>query len=96
MPRLFFTPNLQRHLECPPAEVAGTTVLETLEAYFAEHPRARGYILDEQGALRKHMVIFVDNAPILDREHLSDPVPANGEGFVMQALSGGESVVRGP
>ena len=89
MPRLFFTPNVQRHVACPPAEVAGHTVREALEAYFALHPKARGYVLDDQGALRSHMVIFVDNEPINDRIRLSDEVVENSEVFVMQALSGG-------
>jgi len=89
MPRLFFTANMQRHLECPPANVGGQTVRAALDAYFADHPRARGYVLDEQGALRKHMVIFVDNEPIADREKQSDAVRPESEIFVMQALSGG-------
>ena len=89
MPRICFTPNVQRHHSCPPAEVAGHTVREALDAYFAANPKARGYVLDEQGALRPHMVVFVNNEPISDRIRLSDAVPENGEIFVMQALSGG-------
>jgi len=90
VPRIFFTPNVQRHVACPPAEVAGKTVREVLHAYFVEHPTARGYVLDEQGALRPHMVVFVNNEPISDRVRQSDVVPADAEVFVMQALSGGQ------
>ena len=89
MPRVFFTRNIQRHVECPPSEVAGNTVCEALEAVFAANPRARGYVLDEHGAVRKHMIVFVNGEMIRDREHLTDPVPADGEVYVMQALSGG-------
>jgi hypothetical protein len=89
MPRVHFTPNIQRHLACPSRDVAGRTVAEVLEAFFATHPPARGYVLDDQGAVRKHMVIFVDGVPIEDRQNLSDLVPETGEVFVMQALSGG-------
>ena len=89
MPRLYFTPNLQRHLACPPGEVIGRTVREALEAYFADHPKARSYVLDDQGAVRPHVVIFVDNEPIADRVHLQDAVAPASEIFVMQALSGG-------
>lgn len=89
MPRVAFTPNLQRHVECPPQEVAGYTVREVLDAVFVSNPRVQGYVLDEQGALRKHMVIFVDGKAILDRDRLSDRVPVDGEVFVFQALSGG-------
>jgi molybdopterin synthase sulfur carrier subunit len=89
MAKVIFTPNLQRHLACPPVEVAGGTVREVLEAVFAGNELARGYVLDDQAALRKHMTIFVNGTRIRDRDHLSDPVPADGEVYVLQALSGG-------
>ncbi len=89
MARVEFTPNLQRHVTCPPTHVSGGTVKEVLNAVFAENQRARGYVLDDQGALRQHMVVFVNGASIKDRSGLSDPVPADGEVYVMQALSGG-------
>jgi molybdopterin synthase sulfur carrier subunit len=89
MPRVEFTANLQRHVACPPVDVPGATVREVLDAAFAGNERARGYVLDEQGALRHHMIIFVNGAMIQDREKLSDTVPADGEVYVMQALSGG-------
>ncbi|MFQ5490678.1 MAG: MoaD/ThiS family protein [Phycisphaerae bacterium] len=89
MPRVVFTDNIQRHVACPPCEIAGHNVAEVLEAVFAGNPRARGYVLDDQGRLRKHMAVFVDGRQIGDRESLSDAVPADGEIYVMQALSGG-------
>jgi hypothetical protein len=89
MPRVSFTYALQRHVTLPPVEVPGESVREALDAVFADNARARGYVLDEQGAVRQHMVVFVNGEPIKDREGLSDPVPADGEIYVMQALSGG-------
>ncbi len=89
MARVTFTQNIQRHFECPPTDARGSTVREVLDAMFDEIPKARGYVLDEHGALRKHMAIFVDNQPIEDRASLSDAVKENGEAYVMQALSGG-------
>jgi molybdopterin synthase sulfur carrier subunit len=89
MVRVGFTTNIQRHVACPPREVAGTTVRAVLEAVFASNTRARGYVLDDRGALRKHMNVFVNGEQILDRESLSDPVPEGGEVYVFQALSGG-------
>ena len=89
MPRVAFTCNLQRHVACPPCAVAGTTVRESLEAVFAVYPKLQGYVLDEHGALRFHMAIYVNGVPIADRRGLGDPVPETGEIFVMQALSGG-------
>jgi len=89
MPRVTFTANLQRHVECPPASAAGATVNEVLAAVFAGNPRLRGYVLDDQGALRHHVVVFVDGTSIRDRRSLSDPVAEGSEVYVMQALSGG-------
>jgi hypothetical protein len=89
MPRIAFTRNLQRHVACPPCSVAGATVRESLEGAFALYPLARGYVLDEHGALRQHMAVFVDGVPVVDRRTLSDPVSAEADILVMQALSGG-------
>jgi molybdopterin synthase sulfur carrier subunit len=89
MPTVTFTPNIQRHVSCPPAEVAGETVRSTLEAVFRGNPRAKAYVLDEQGAVRQHMVVFVDGRQVRDRQHLTDPVTPTAEIYVAQALSGG-------
>jgi len=89
MPRVVFTQNMQRHVTCPPTDVEGGTVREVLDAVFATNERARGYVLDEHGAVRKHMIVFVNGQMILDREKLSDLVPVDASVYVMQALSGG-------
>ena len=89
MARVTFTQNIQRHVACPPSRAAGATVREVLEHVFATNPRAREYVLDDQGAVRRHMVVFVDGRQIRDRAGLSDVVPPDGEVCVMQALSGG-------
>src|SRR4029453_7072598 len=84
-----FTPNIQRHLSCPTSTVSGDTVRQVLEAVFEGNPRARGYVLDDQGAVRSHMVVFVDGRQVHDRQNLSDAVMPNAEVYVAQALSGG-------
>ncbi|MCA9116159.1 MAG: MoaD/ThiS family protein [Planctomycetaceae bacterium] len=89
MPRVVFTPNLLRHLDCPPTRTEGNSVREALEAVFVQHHQLRGYIVDDQSHLRQHVNIFVDGQPVYDREHLSDAVGADSEIYVMQALSGG-------
>jgi len=84
-----FTPNLQRHVEAATETVDGATVRVVLDAVFAHNPRLRHYVLDDQGALRRHMMVFVDGQQIADRVKLSDPVRDASEVYVMQALSGG-------
>ncbi|MCG6876348.1 MAG: MoaD/ThiS family protein [Betaproteobacteria bacterium] len=89
MPRVVFTSQLQRHVPAPNCDVAGATVGAALDAVFAEHRTLRGYVLDEQGHLRKHVAVFVDGARVRDRERLTDPVGPESEIHVLQALTGG-------
>lgn len=89
MPRVSFTPQLERFLDAPSREVTGTTVRDTLAHVFADNPRLRGYVLDEHGAVRQHVTIFINDTTIRDRTGLTDPVEPDAEIFVLQALSGG-------
>ena len=89
MATVTFTQNIQRHVACPPQAVSGGTVADVLEAVFSGNKRARTYVLDDQGALRRHMVVFINGKAIRDRAGLTDPVPDEAEVFIMQALSGG-------
>lgn len=89
MARVFFTANLRRHVDCTSMEAEGETVRAVLARVFAVQDRLGTYVLDDQGALRKHMTILVDGQRIRDLEALSDAVGAHSEVWVMQALSGG-------
>ena len=89
MAKVTFTANLMRHVDCPSVEAPGATVREVLTVVFAENPRLKGYVVDEQFSLRRHMGIIVDGEIVMDRSRLSDPVQSNSEVFVLQALSGG-------
>lgn len=84
-----FTQNIQRHVVCPVREVSGSTLRAVLDEYFQENERARAYVLDEQGRIRQHMVVFIDNELIRDRDGLSDRVGPDSMIDVIQALSGG-------
>jgi molybdopterin synthase sulfur carrier subunit len=89
MAMVIFTPNVQRHVGCPQAQARGRTVREVLDNVFAGNPQARGYVLDDQSALRRHMTIFVDGRMIRDRARLADAVGEASTIHVFQALSGG-------
>ena len=84
-----FSRAFERHVACPGAEIDGDTVGGVLARYFDEHPAVRGYVLDEHGRVRKHVVVYVDDTPIADRSRLTDPVGAHQTLHVLQALSGG-------
>ncbi len=89
MPTVHFTSNLTRHVDCPPTQVEGRTVRAALDEVFARVPRLRGYVLDDQGALRQHVNVFVNDETVRDRDRLADAVAPLDEVFVFQALSGG-------
>lgn len=89
MPKVTFTCALQRFLPVPSAVVDGETIGEALSAIFAENPLLRSYVLDDQGALRRHVVLYVKGRSPANRVKLSDCVLASDEVFVFQALTGG-------
>jgi len=89
MARVHFTTNLRRHVDCPSVDADGSTLREVLARVFENQQRLGFYVLDEQGGLRKHMMVLIDGQRIKDRDRLSDPVGPDSEVYVMQALSGG-------
>ena len=84
-----FTKNIQRHVACPTLDVQGSTLRAALDQYFSENPMARAYVLDEQGKIRQHMVVFIDGEMTWDKDNLTDPVQPHSVIDVIQALSGG-------
>jgi sulfur-carrier protein len=89
MPTVAFTSALQRFMPVPVTNVAGLTVRQALDAVFVERPTLRGYILDDQGAVRRHVNVFVNGELIRDRVRLTDTVGDKDEIYVFQALTGG-------
>jgi hypothetical protein len=94
MPRVVLAGPIARHL--PPHTggertylVAGATVREVLDNLLAELPQLRGYVLDDQGALRHHVAAFVNEVVVRDKAGLGEFVPPAGELYLIQALSGG-------
>ena len=47
------------------------------------------YILDERGALRRHVKISVNNTILFDKKSLSDHVEDDGTVYIFQSLTGG-------
>jgi molybdopterin converting factor small subunit len=89
VPTVSFTPALRRFLSVPEARVDAATVGAALAAVFAETPALRGYVLDDQGAVRRHVNVYVNGTLVRDRVGLSDPVAPHDAIFVFQALTGG-------
>jgi sulfur carrier protein ThiS len=89
MPTVTFAPALTRHVPCPPQEVGAGTLRGALEATFAAAPAMRGYVLDEQGCVRKHVAVFINGEMIASRSELAGPLQADDRIQVIQALTGG-------
>lgn len=85
-----FTSNLKRfYPELAPMKVDSRTVADVLNKVDESHVGLKDYIVDETGALRKHVHIFIGDEMIRDRVKLNDALKDSDEVYIMQALSGG-------
>ena len=89
MPTVEFAPALTRHVSCPPQTVAADTLRAALDTAFLAAPALKSYVLDEQGAVRKHVAVFVNAQMIASRSQLDIPLGAQDKVMVIQALTGG-------
>lgn len=89
MADIHFTSHLRSLVPGAPFHVSGGTVGEALRALFEGEPRVRGYVLDDRGALRKHVCIFADGERLPHEIALSRRIDPTTKLYVMQALSGG-------
>ena len=89
MPTVSFAPQLQRHVPCPTQRVDAATLGDALRAAFAAAPALERYVLDEQGHVRKHVAVFLNNEMIASRSNMALPIAVEDNIMVIQALSGG-------
>jgi hypothetical protein len=92
MPSVKMTQYLYRFfplLEHRTIKLPAKSVAEILVAVNEIAPGFTDYVLDEQGALRRHVNLCINDAPVIDKKTLSDVVPEDGIVYIFQALSGG-------
>jgi len=92
MPTIEMTQHLYRffpQLENRTISVPAGSVAEILRAINELAPGFTDYVLDEHGALRRHVNLCIDDTIVIDRKTLSDRVRENGTVYIFQALSGG-------
>ena len=90
MAKIKFTAALKRFFpDLKELDISGETVAEVIQATEMQYPGIKEYLLDERGAVRQHMNIFVRGELIEDRETLQDALKENDEIVIFQALSGG-------
>jgi sulfur-carrier protein len=84
-----FAAHLQRHVACPPQHVPAGTLEQVLAQSFLAAPAMRGYVLNDQGHIRKHVAVFIDQKILHQREQMDLPIRPGSKIVVIQALSGG-------
>jgi len=89
MPTVEFAQALTRHVACPPQRVEAGTLRAALDRAFLAAPALKSYVLDEQGAVRKHVAVFLNARMIASRSDLDVAVKPDDKVMVIQALTGG-------
>lgn len=79
-----FFPGLEQGIDVP-----GATAAEIVTGLDSKFPGMRSYIVNDNGSLRRHVNIFINNEMITDRERLSDTLRDGDSVYILQALSGG-------
>jgi molybdopterin synthase sulfur carrier subunit len=86
MPRLVLTGSVREHAGGLGAiEVGGATVAAAIQSLEAAYPALKGWIVDERGALRRHVKLFVRGEAVA----LDAPVAPGEDLHVVAAISGG-------
>ncbi|MEQ1527936.1 MAG: hypothetical protein ABL925_01365 [Methylococcales bacterium] len=80
----FFPQLANRTITVPAGSIA-----EVLRAVNEIAPGFADYVLDEHGALRRHVNLCINDTIIIDKKTLSDRVADDGTVYIFQALSGG-------
>ncbi|MDJ0832543.1 MAG: MoaD/ThiS family protein [Gammaproteobacteria bacterium] len=92
MPSVEMTSHLYRffpQLKNREIIVPAGSVAEIIAAVNEMAPGFNDYVLDEQGSLRRHVMLCINNSVVIDKLKLSDRVHEDGKVYIFQALSGG-------
>lgn len=89
MATVSFTAHLRKVAPPGATQVDAPTLGGALSEIFARAPKLRGYVVDEQDRLRRHVVIFVNGARLAPANWADQALYDGDEVYVMQALSGG-------
>jgi molybdopterin synthase sulfur carrier subunit len=70
-------------------DAAGGTLAEVIDSLEASYPGIKGRILDEQGAIRRFVNVYVGNDDVRFLDALDTSVPDGTEVSVIPAVAGG-------
>ncbi|MBV8683040.1 MAG: MoaD/ThiS family protein [Caulobacteraceae bacterium] len=89
MATIAFTPHLRQVGPTRPTPCRGATLGEALRALEPDYPLLLGYLLDDQGRLRRHIAVFVDGVMRPRENALGLALAESSDVYIFQALSGG-------
>ncbi len=92
MPTVEMTSHLYRFfpvLENRTISVPAGSVAQILKSVNEIAPGFNDYLLDDRGALRRHVNVSINETIVFDRKTLSDYVSDESVVYIFQALSGG-------
>jgi hypothetical protein len=92
MPRVEMTQHLYRffpQLKNRIITVPAGSIAEVLVAINEIAPGFTDYVLDEHGALRRHVNLSINDSMVIDKIKLSDRISEDGIVYIFQSLSGG-------
>lgn len=76
-------------------ESSAATVAEALQILWQRHLGLRDRVVNEQGKLRQHVNIFVNDENVRRMQLLETALPDNCEITILPAVSGGETNIGG-
>ena len=85
MPRMILSGSVREHAGGLGAIEVGGATAAAIQSLEATYPALRGWIVDERGALRRHVKLFLRGEAIA----LEAPVAPADEVHVVAAISGG-------
>jgi sulfur-carrier protein len=84
-----FAPSIQRHKTVPSQQLPVGTLAQVLDTACEASEGLRHYIFDDQGAIRKHVAVFINRDMHLPRHDLGRVLHAGDKVLVIQCLTGG-------
>src|SRR5438128_11327213 len=97
MPVTFYIPGFLRDFTGGRSQVefdaSPKTVAEALQILWSVYPGVRDRVLTEQGEVRPHVNVFLDNENIRYSGGLATVMSNGSEIFIVPAVSGGEDLV---